>query len=237
MIAPISRRNSCAGTRAIALPIAPPPRPAGRAPRFGGLPATGGWFFAFDPDASAEHNPALWRPDLCASVAIAAPAPSGITGRALSDVAASAEIAAELIAHREWHIVLAIGGHHVRLSIADCLSDEPLAYVVPADGHVPERQAATGALDFWLSSRSASTAPGQPGPSERWRLVQWLRLLDALADKVPPRDLAATLILADARNFSAAEWDASSERRRLARWQRRAIAMRDGGYLGLLAGH
>lgn len=236
MIAQISRRSSSAGTRATALPIAPPPRPAGRAPRSAGSPGTGGWSFAFNPDASAEHAPALWRPDLCPSIAIVAPAPSGFPGPALSDVAASAEIAAELIAHREWHIVLAIGGRRVRLWIADCLCDESLAYVVPADGHVPERQAVTGALDYWLSSRSISITPGQPGPSERWRLVQWLRLLDALADKVSPRDLAAALILADARNYSAAEWDASSERRRLARWQRSAIAMRDGGYLGLLAG-
>src|SRR3546814_2432883 len=81
---------------------------------------------------------------------------------------------------------------------------------------------------------SASVPPGQPGPTERWRLVQWLRLLDALDENIAPRDLAATLILPDAGSYSAAEWDASSERRRLARWQRSAIAMRDGGYLALL---
>lgn len=154
----------------------------------------------------------------------------------MSDVAASAGIAAEWLAHREWHLVLAIGGRRYRLWIADCLHNEALAYVVPADDHVPERQAATGALHSWIASCSASVPPGQPGPTERWRLVQWLRLLDALDEKIAPRDLAATLILPDAGSYSAAEWDASSERRRLARWQRSAIAMRDGGYLALLAG-
>lgn len=236
MIARTSRRNSCAAIRVIAPPIVPAPRPGGRAPRFAGSLATGGWSFAVDPDARAEQAPALWRPELCPSITIAAPAPSGFPGPALSDVAASGGIAAEWLAYREWHLVLAIGGRRYRLWIADCVRDEVLAYVVPADDHVPERQAATGALHGWIMARSASLPPGQPGPTERWRLVQWLRLLDALDEKIAPRDLAATLILPDAGSYSAAEWDASSERRRLARWQRSAIAMRDGGYLALLAG-
>lgn len=108
--------------------------------------------------------------------------------------------------------------------------------MVPADDHVAARQAATGALHDWIASRTVSVPPGQPGTTERWRLVQWLRLLDALDEKISSRDLAAALILPDARSYSAAEWDTSSERRRIARWQRGAIAMRDGGYLTLLAG-
>lgn len=236
MIVRTSRRNSCVGTRAIAQPITLRSRPGTRAQRCGGSPVTGGWSFAFDPHAGPDEAPALWRPELCSSIAIAAPAPSGFPGPALSDVAASGRVVAELLAHREWHLVLAIDGRRHRLSIGDCLSNEALAYVVPADDHVPARQAATGALHRWLASRSASAGPGQPGPSERWRLIQWLRMLDALDDKASSRDLAAALILPDARHYSAAEWDASSERRRIARWQRGAIAMRDGGYLKLLAG-
>ncbi|MCL6250095.1 DUF2285 domain-containing protein [Altererythrobacter sp. KTW20L] len=76
-----------------------------------------------------------------------------------------------------------------------------------------------------------------PGRSERWRLVQWLRLLDALPEGVSARDLAVELIARDARRYSAAEWDGSSERKRIARWQRQALAVRDGGYLRLLNGH
>lgn len=154
----------------------------------------------------------------------------------MADVGASVGIAAEWLAHREWHLVLAIGGRRYRISIADCLENEALAYVVPADDYVAARQAATRALHDWIASRTASVPPGQPGTTERWRLVQWLRLLDALDEKISARDLAAALILPDSRSYSAAEWDASSERRRIARWQRGAIAMRDGGYLSLLAG-
>src|SRR3546814_4927937 len=100
--------------------------------------STGGWSFAVDPDARAEQAPALWRPELCPSITIAAPAPSGFPGPALSDVAASGGIAAEWLAYREWHLVLAIGGRRYRLWIADCVHNEALAYVVPADDHIAE---------------------------------------------------------------------------------------------------
>src|SRR3546814_2747456 len=94
----------------------------------------------------------------------------------------------------------------------------------------------SGALHGWIMACPASVPPGQPGPTERWRLVQLLRLLDALDENIAPRDLAATLILPDAGSYSAAEWDESSERRRLASWQHSAIAMRAGGYPALPTG-
>src|SRR3546814_4368703 len=62
------------------------------------------------PYTTLFRSPALWRPELCPSITIAAPAPSGFPGPALSDVAASGGIAAEWLAYREWHLVLAIGG-------------------------------------------------------------------------------------------------------------------------------
>ena len=76
-----------------------------------------------------------------------------------------------------------------------------------------------------------------PGPSEHWRLVQWLRLIDALSGGATTRELAIELIARDTGQYSAAEWDTSSERKRIARWQRQALAMRDGGYIALLSGH
>src|SRR3546814_4200585 len=159
MIARTSRRNSCAAIRAIAPPIVPAPRPGGRAPRFAGSPATGGWSFAVDPDARAEQAPALWRPELCPSITIAAPAPSGFPGPALSDVAASGGIAAAWLAYREWPLVLSIGGRRYRLWIADCVHNEALAFVVPASGNIAARQAATGALHRWLKACPASLPP------------------------------------------------------------------------------
>ncbi len=86
-----------------------------------------------------------------------------------------------------------------------------------------------------LDTGGARPAPDSvPGATEHWRLVQWLRLLDAMAEGASARDMAAALLLAETRDYSAAEWDASSERRRIARWQRAAVAMRDGGFSALL---
>jgi hypothetical protein len=88
-----------------------------------------------------------------------------------------------------------------------------------------------------LGQRTRPPACLTPGPSERWRLVQWLRLLDALHEGVSARDLAIDLIARDARHYSAAEWDGSSERKRIARWHRQALALRNGSYRRLLNGN
>jgi hypothetical protein len=73
--------------------------------------------------------------------------------------------------------------------------------------------------------------------SEHWRLVQWLRLLDALTGGATAREMATELVAHGVHRYSAAEWDASSERKRIARWQCQAVAMRDGGYRRLLNGY
>ena len=62
-------------------------------------------------------------------------------------------------------------------------------------------------------------------------------MLDALPEGVSARELAVDLIARDASRYTSAEWDSSSERKRIARWQRNALAVRDGGYLRLLNGH
>jgi len=131
--------------------------------------------------------------------------------------------------------VLLVGGRRHRLLIRRCLANERLAFLTPADAQAELRAALIMALHRELLGLGAArVSDGWPGPSERWRLVQWLRLLDAMTDGASARDIAATLLLADARDYSAAEWDASSERRRIARWQRAAVAMRDGGFSALL---
>lgn len=201
----------------------------------GGSPVTGGWFFAFDPDQSAAAAPAIWRPQACAHVTIARPAPKGFAALRLGEITGELSVAAELIYHREWHAVLRARGQHFRISIRRCQANERLAFVTPADGHAEFRAAMILALHReLLLGDTRGPQRGAPGPTERWRLVQWLRLLDAMAEGAGARDIAAALILEQSSSYSAAEWDASSERRRLARWQRGALAMRDGGYRILL---
>lgn len=238
MIARISRRNSCGEVPPIAAPtLRLPPRVAPTVfGSCGGSPAAGGWFFAFDPDLSAAAAPALWRPQACAFVTIARPAPKGFAALRLAEIVDGPEVAAELLSYREWHVVLLAGGRRYRMLIRRCLSNERIAYLTPADAQTELRASMIMALHRELLDLGGGRAApeGVPGPSERWRLVQWLRLLDAMTEGAPAREIAATLLLAEAREYSASEWDASSERRRIARWQRAAIAMRDGGFSTLL---
>lgn len=202
-----------------------------------GLPADGGWSFALDPDRPAASAPALWRPQACPLVAIAQPAPAGFAAVRLADLAHRDAIAAEALFEGDWHMVLQDGGRRVRLWIRCCAADDALAYVTPADRHAPLRLALASALHDRLAGVAASAvAAASPGPAERWRLAQWLRLLDAVEDGASTRDMAATLMRGDTLALTASEWDVSSERRRIARWRRAAVAMRDGGYRSLLGG-
>lgn len=155
----------------------------------------------------------------------------------LADLVGSAEIAAEIILHREWHLVILADGRRYRLWLRRFLADEAFAYVNPGDPHHALRSEVSLALQRRASGRPPPRRRAREaasGPSEHWRLIQWLRLLDAADEGRSARDMAAALILDDARTFSAADWDSSSERRRIARWQRGAVAMRDGGYRKLL---
>lgn len=239
MIGQILRRSFCAEI----LPIARRTRPRAvhRSPSVRaaslGSPAVGGWSFAFDPDLNAAAAPALWRPRACAYVTIARPGPKRYAALRLAEMTEGTCVAAEVLGHRDWHLVLAAGGRRHRIAVRRCIANERLAFLTPADTHAELRAAMAISLLRELLGLGAASPPagGSPGPSEHWRLVQWLRLLDALAEGASPRDTAAALFCPDAASFSAAEWDASSERRRIARWRRAALAMRDGGYRRLLA--
>lgn len=146
-------------------------------------------------------------------------------------------IAAESICHGEWHLVLLVSGRRYRLALRRCAGDDPLSYICPADDQADARLALAATLHGIVKGGRAARPPAfaHPGPTERWRLVQWLRLLDALGEGASSRDLAAALIDADAASFGASQWDVSNERRRIVRWRAGALAMRDGGYRALLA--
>ncbi|NYF32542.1 DUF2285 domain-containing protein [Sphingopyxis sp. JAI108] len=199
------------------------------------LPPAGGWSFAADPDLGAAAAPALWRPTGCSLVAIAEPSPSGFAGARPGELAAAAPIAAEYLERGDWHVVLTERGRRLRLQLRRCAANEPLAYLCPADRGAAARLAVAAAVQAALGRGARWPPAGAPGRSERWRLVQWLRLLDALAGGASAREAAAALLASEVAAYSATEWDASSERRRIGRWQRAAIAMRDGGYRQLLA--
>lgn len=155
-----------------------------------------------------------------------------------ADIKKTASITTKVTRSDGEHLVITAKAKRHRLWLRSALADQPLATLIIGDLHVATR--AASAQDFHrhmanASRKSVSTCL-HPAPSERWRLVQWLRLLDALVLGTSARELAAALIMKDAQKLSAAEWDGAPERKRLARWTEKAVAMRDGRYRELLLG-
>ena len=237
MIVRTSRRNFCAAIlNTVTNMLGPLTQRRSRASVW---PGTGGWSFAADPDPSPTRRPAIWEPSVAAAILQLRPDPSASRGCDARTIVGDAAIVGQHTEGAQLHIVLASSGRRHRLTIiGNPLDAEPLAYILPTDSFWELRRAAMSAFHEQIHLGLLRPRPAclDPGRSERWRLVQWLRLLDALPEGVSARDLAVELIARDARRYSAAEWDGSSERKRIARWQRQALAVRDGGYLRLLNG-
>lgn len=166
-------------------------------------------------------------------------APSGFPALTLPDIERAVSIEIDVSNADGRHLVVDANGSRHRLWVRSDHPQESLGYLVIGDAHFDTRKAAAERFYERLTGRTFARHSGRlhPGPSERWRLIQWLRLLDALGQGASARELAATLIALDARRISAAEWDVSPERKRIARWTEKALAMRDGGFRELLLGH
>mgnify|MGYP003615947677 FL=1 len=91
------------------------------------------------------------------------------------------------------HLVLSTAKRRYRLNICgETTETEPLAYVLPGDAFWETRQAAVSDFHEHCRLGHVKKLPFclAPGPSEHWRLVQWLRLLDALSGGATTRELA-----------------------------------------------
>ena len=163
-------------------------------------------------------------------------APDGFSALTRADVQPS--VAIEIDRPDGRYVVAVSGGVRYRLWVRDPRPDQSLAYLIIGDEHIAVRRAVAAGFHAQMIGGVATGPPSclRPGTSEHWRLVQFLRLLDALDKDASARELATTLIAADAIAFSAAEWDASRERKRIGRWIDKAIAIRDGGFRDLLLG-
>lgn len=165
-------------------------------------------------------------------------APDGFSTLTSTDMRDVVMVAIEIERPEGRYLVAHAAGARYRLWVRDGRAHQALAYLIIGDEHIAARRAIAAGFHNHVKGGAITRLPSclHPGPSERWRLIQFLRLLDALDEDASARELAATLIAADARAFSAAEWDASSERKRIGRWTEKAIAMRDGDFRDLLLG-
>lgn len=165
-------------------------------------------------------------------------APDGFSTLTIADVRHVVMVTMEIERPDGRYLAARVDGTRYRIWVRDGRSHQALAYLILADEHIGARRAVATLFHEHITAGGCGRPPPclHPGKSERWRLTQFLRLLDALDEGASARELAATLIAADARGFSASEWDASRERKRISRWTDKAVAMRDGRFRDLLLG-
>lgn len=237
----ISRRNSCVETRTIDATIVDlsdearrerSPPSASRTPC-----ANGGWSFAFDPDASPIAAPAHWRPELSPSTLPLGPPPSEFEDSPPIDPTRTCAIRADNTGVDGRYIILDDPDGEHRL----CLrgeAGEPLAMILPIDGQFELRLRAAGRLYRFLCGQPSGPPP--PGLAislfQRSRLTLLLNIFDRLAVGRSKREIARDVIYPGLDAGSAAEWKASSERRRTQRLCDEAKAMVAAGYRRLLGG-
>lgn len=214
------------------------------------MPGHGASASHFDPVADPCRDPAIWCANTAAAIVILDAAPAIIDHIAFSD--------ARVIhaADDGWHIVVAQAGRTHRLWLRRDTAPMAAAekrslpgFHLPLDPLLDARLAATRRVADWLdppppasgqplalsrrsARRSADADTLTALQSARFDLM--LAMLHAEASGASLRDLGA-LAYPVLPRLNAAEWKASSERRRTHRLLTQAKALRDGGYRVLLA--
>jgi hypothetical protein len=144
------------------------------------------------------------------------------------------DIAAEHRDEEGLHLVLSTAKRRYRLNICgETTETEPLAYVLPGDAFWETRQAAVSDFHEHCHLGHVKKLPFclAPGPSEHWRLVRGgCSMLSGSKPRAnwPEHRPRCRTIFSRRIGYRASA---------AVRWQRQALAMRDGGYLALLSGH
>ena len=130
----------------------------------------------------------------------------------------------------------------LRLCIDNSQPNAGLNCVIHTDSLIDVRIAALQWFHHSIRGSSSLSGPNClfPTPFQRNRLNLMLRILDYLADNAgnpnPIRELGQLIVYPRTRFASAAEWKASSERRRTLRLVNEAKSLVNGGYRALLKG-
>lgn len=195
------------------------------------------WGISFHAAPASAFDPrlAIARPDLSPDNIVLVPAlPDSGPAQPL-DVKALGSVRARMMLEGHLHIILADADGDAHLWVQGS-PNRPLAVMLPFGGDLAIGMAAVERLRRRLRGLSAGASPLRPPPSRCRHLLTLLRVLDGRQMGASRRELAATLIDAAVRAFSAAEWVESRERKRISRWLAEAAELRDGGYIRLLRG-
>ena len=194
------------------------------------------WGISFHTAPASAFDPkqAIARFDLSPASIVLAPPPPEIGETAL-DVKKLGAIRTRVRMDGFLHLIVADADGDDHLWISGPL-DRPLAMVLPLGTDPFPRLAAAERFYRRLLGMAAGPPALSPPPFRRRHLLTLLRVLDGRHAGASRRELAATLIDAEVRHYSAAEWTESRERKRISRWIAEAVELRDGGYIRLLRG-
>ena len=194
------------------------------------------WGISFHTDPSAAFDPklAVARPDLAPTDIVLAPALARIGAKRL-DPKSLGDIRACITIGDFRHYILAdqAGDEHLWVSGS---FGRPLAMMMPFGTDPLVRLASAERFCRRLLGMAAGPPRLRPTHFRRHHLLTLLQVLDGRSAGATRRELAAALIDRDVRDYSAADWNDSRERKRISRWIKEAIELRDGGYIRLLRG-
>lgn len=195
------------------------------------------WGLSFHAEPSSAFDPKLTvvRPELSPASIVLTPPPDGIGKAQRLDMKKLGAVRARMRMGDYLHVILADKDGDDRLWVLGSL-DRPLAMMLPLGVDLSARLASAERFCRRLLGLPAGPPTLRPAPSRRRHLLTLLRALDGRHAGASRREIAATLIDTDVRDYNAAEWADSRERKRISRWLAEAVELRDGGYIRLLRG-
>ena len=195
------------------------------------------WGISFHaaPSAAYDRKLAVARPDLSPASVVLAPTLPGMGAGPAFDLRTLGAVRGRMKIDGFLHLILADSGGDEYLWIWGS-PDQPLAMMLPVGSDSFARLAAAARLCRRLNGVATGPPEMRPSPFRRKHLLTLLQVLDGHHAGASRRELAATLIDGEVRDFNAAEWVESRERKRLSRWVKEAVELRDGGYIRLLRG-
>ncbi|MGE8134148.1 DNA -binding domain-containing protein [Novosphingobium subterraneum] len=183
------------------------------------------------PDATPRQEPALWLPHQAVGVVTI----EGPAGPLMFTPPGDTEVVAEHLIGDERHLVLRSGAVHLRLCLRQAPTRSVPTFVISLDANAAKRLVAVGVAERVLQGASGRL-PKLPAPTpyQCRRLIQMLRLHDALQGGAAMRDIAFGLIFPRMVPLTGAAWKGSGERRHTHRLIAQVRQMIGGGYRQLL---
>lgn len=194
-----------------------------------------GLSFVVAPAKPYDPQAVIARPDVAPANVVLIEAPATLPEACPIDLGEAGTISTQLNLSCGSYTVLADqqGDHHV-WQLAP--PGTPLALVIPNGPYRGIRLAAAQRLHRHLRGVLSGLSPLLLSDKAREHHRWLLRALDARLAGAKPREMAAIMIGEHVRDFNAAEWCDSRERRRISRWNAAATRLMTGGYLQLLCG-